>query len=429
MEVEHHWQRRIGYARAWIWPIDAQLPLPGWAGEVQVVLKNPGGGGLHGVQTQRGSSWNYSQYFLCLDKSVNLDNTIQQELTIKSGKSGMDRFQAMQVFMRVVDANSFSRAADNLSLPRATVTMIIQNLEAGLQVRLLNRTTRRISLTPDGAAYYEHCSRILSEVEETEASFRDAARGPKGRLRIDVPSTIGRLILIPRLCEFHCRYPEVELVIGMGDRQVDLVREAVDCVIRGGELADSTLVARRIANFKVITCASPDYLERHGVPTCVEDLSDHTAVHYFSSRTGRVIDWDFIVDGKPLPVKMKGAVSVNDGEAYVACAVQGFGLAQPARFMVQPYLDSGQLIEVLPQLSPSAIPISVAYLQNRHLSPKVRAFVDWVSELFGACPLLSGIDTSGATCPSVVPTPGYNTWREEIEVMNLAEATVSGTSR
>lgn len=340
----------------------------------------------------------------------------------------IDRFQAMQVFVRVVDANSFSRAADSLGLPRATVTMIIQNLEANLQVRLLNRTTRRISLTPDGAAYYEHCARILGEVEETEASFRDAARGPRGRLRIDVPSTIGRQILIPRLCEFHCRYPEVELVIGMSDRQVDLVREAVDCVIRGGELADSTLVARRIANFKVITCAAPDYLERHGVPACVEDLADHIAVHYFSSRTGRVIDWDFIVDGNPMPVKMKGAVSVNDGEAYVECALQGFGLIQPAKFMVQKYLDSGALIEVLPQLSPSPIPISVAYLQNRHLSPKVRAFVDWVSDLFGSCPLLSGIDVHSADCQGRVEKPDYNTLRQEIDMMNLAEGTLSRTS-
>src|SRR5574343_502582 len=176
----------------------------------------------------------------------------------------MDRFQAMQVFTRVVDANSFTRASDMLGMPRATVTTIIQNLEALLGVRLLNRTTRRISLTPDGAAYYEHCARILGEVEETESSFREVARGPKGRLRIDVPSPIGRLVLIPRLCEFRARYPEVELVIGMGDRMVDLVREAVDCVIRAGDLQDSTLVARRIGAISLVTCATPDYLARHG---------------------------------------------------------------------------------------------------------------------------------------------------------------------
>ncbi len=328
----------------------------------------------------------------------------------------MDRFQAMQVFTRVVDANSFTRAADTLGLPRATVTTIIQNLEALLQVRLLNRTTRRISLTPDGAAYYEHCARILSEVEETESSFRDAAKGPKGRLRVDVPSIIGRQILIPRLCEFHERYPEVELVIGMGDRMVDLVREAVDCVIRAGELQDSTLVARRIGNIEMINCASPDYLERYGVPQSIDDLQQHLAVQYFSQRTGRNLDWDFIVDDQPVMVKMRGNVSVNDAEAYVACALQGFGLIQPARFTVLPYLESGALVEVLPQLSTSPLPISVAYMQNRHLSPKVRAFVDWVAELFIACPLLGG-KHGGGEC-SYIAKPGDNTLRTELAFQN-----------
>jgi LysR family transcriptional regulator for bpeEF and oprC len=336
----------------------------------------------------------------------------------------MDRFQAMQVFMRVVDANSFSRAADHLGLPRATVTTIIQNLEALLQVRLLNRTTRRISLTPDGAAYYEHSARILGEVEETESSFRDVARGPKGRLRIDVPSPIGRLILIPRLCEFHCRYPEVELVIGMGDRQVDLVREAVDCVIRVGELQDSTLVARRIGSIQLISCATPDYLQRYGVPSSIDDLSQHLAVQYFSSRTGRNFDWDFIVDGQPLAVKMNGSISVNDSEAYVACGLQGFGLIQPARFMVLPQLESGALVEVLPQLLPAPMPISVAYLQNRHLSPKVRAFVDWVAELFGSCPLLGGVDRGDGECH--YGTASDNTLRAELDAQNVAEQACSG---
>jgi len=332
----------------------------------------------------------------------------------------MDRFQAMQVFTAVVDANSFTRAADNLGLPRATVTTIIQNLEALLQARLLNRTTRRISLTPDGAAYYEHCARILGEVEETESSFRDVARGPKGRLRIDVPSVIGRQILIPRLCDFHCRYPEVELVIGMSDRAVDLVREAVDCVIRVGELQDSTLVARRIGTFAMITCAAPDYLERCGVPQSIDDLQNHCAVHYFSTRTGRTIDWDFVVDGVAIPVKMRGSISVNDAEAYVACGVQGFGLIQPAYFMVRPHLESGALVEVLPQLSPSSMAISVAYMQNRHLSPKVRAFVDWVADLFAQCPLLGGSEHPGAEC-SVAVRAGLNTLRSELESRNEAE--------
>jgi LysR family transcriptional regulator for bpeEF and oprC len=302
----------------------------------------------------------------------------------------MDRFQAMQVFTRVVDANSFTRAADHLGLPRTTVTTVIQNLEKLLNVRLLNRTTRRLSLTPDGAAYYERCVRILADVDEAEAAFMDASRRPRGKLRIDTPAAIGRLILIPSLCEFHERYPDIELVIGMGDRPVDLVQEAVDCVIRVGELQDSSMVARRIGVFEGITCAAPRYIEEHGVPESLEDLADHHAVHYFSSRTGRTIDWDFMVDGASVDVKMQGVVSVNDSDAYMACGLQGFGLIQPPRYMALPYLQSGALQEILPAWKPKPMPISVVYPHNRHLSPKVRAFTDWVAEIFSRCPLLNG---------------------------------------
>ncbi|QDF97964.1 LysR family transcriptional regulator [Azoarcus sp. DD4] len=333
----------------------------------------------------------------------------------------MDRFQAMQVFTRVVDANSFSRAADSLGLPRATVTNIIQNLERLLQVRLLNRSTRRLSLTEDGAAYYERCVAILADVEETEASFRAAASRPRGRLRIDVPASLGRLVLIPRLCEFHSRYPELELAIGMGDRPVDLVREAVDCALRVGNLPDSSLVARRVGTFFGVTCAAPSYFERHGEPQTIAELADHRAVNYFSSLTGRTIDWDFVVDGEVVEVKMNGVVSVNDSDAYLACALQGFGLVQMPRFMALPHLESGALREVLPQWAPSPMPMSVVYPANRHLSPKVRAFVDWVSELFAECPLMGGRSAVDYCC-SYKGQPGGNTLRSLVDQQNLAES-------
>lgn len=310
----------------------------------------------------------------------------------------MDRFQAMQVFVRVVDSNSFSRAADSLNLPRATVTTAVQQLENLLQVRLLNRTTRRISLTPDGAAYYERCARILADLEEAETSFRDVSRGPRGRLRIDVPAPVGRLVLIPRMCEFNQRYPDIELAIGMGDRPVDLVRESVDCVIRIGELQDSSLVGRRIGTMETLTCASPDYIERYGEPQSLDELAQHRAVHHFSSRTGRIYELDFTVNERVTEVKVPSKVSVNDGDAYVTCGLQGFGLIQPPRFMVQQHLQSGALREVLPQWRPSSMPISVVYPHNRHLSPKVRAFVNWVAELFGRCPILGGCDGASTEC-------------------------------
>ncbi len=332
----------------------------------------------------------------------------------------MDRFQAMKVFMGAAEASSFSRAADNLALPRATVTTTIQGLENLLKVRLLNRTTRSVSLTADGAAYYERCVRIIKELEETEAAFQDAARRPQGRLRVDVVGPIGRHILIPRLCQFHERYPDVELVIGMGDRPVDLVQEAVDCVIRAGELADSTLVARRIGSLSFVTCGAPAYLARYGEPRTLEDLQHHHAVHYFSSVTGRNFDWDFVVDGVSVPVRMNGRVAVNDADAYNACGLQGFGLIQPPRFMALPYLDTGELKEILPAWKSPPLPMSVLYPQNRHLSPKVRAFADWVAELFSQCPLLNGSDGEGVKAGECryPERPSSYTVREMLEQEN-----------
>ncbi|SAK78729.1 LysR family transcriptional regulator [Caballeronia arationis] len=310
----------------------------------------------------------------------------------------MDRLQAMQVFTRVVDTNSFSRAADTLNLPRASVTTIIQNLEAFLNVRLLQRTTRRLNLTPDGAAYYERCVRILADIEEAEGSFATSAKGPRGKLRVDMPGAIGRNIVMPAMCEFHTRYPDIELMVGFGDKPVDLIQEGVDCVIRVGTLQDSSLVARRIGVFQGLTAAAPQYLERHGVPKTIEDLEHHTAVNYFSSRTGRVIDMDFVVDEKTVEVKMRGMIAVNDAEAYLSCGVKGVGLIQVPRFMALPFLQTGELVEVLPQWKPLPMPISAVYPHNRHLSQKVRVFVDWAAELFERCPLLSGQEDAEGRC-------------------------------
>jgi LysR family transcriptional regulator for bpeEF and oprC len=302
----------------------------------------------------------------------------------------MDRLQAMKVFTRVVETNSFSRAADTLDLPRASVTVIVQQLEAHLKTRLLQRTTRRLNLTPDGAAYYERCVRILADIEETESAFTTSTRGPRGKLRVDMPGAIGRLIVMPRLDEFHARYPDVELMLGFGDKPIDLIQDGVDCVIRIGTLQDSSLVARRIGVYQGVTVASPDYLERHGEPKTIEDLQRHVAVNYFWGSAGRLMDMTFVVEGETVAVKMRGSIAVNDAEAYIATGLKGVGMIQAARFMALPHLQSGELVEVLSQWKPLPLPISAVYPHNRHLSPTVRAFVDWVAELFERCPLLSG---------------------------------------
>ena len=310
----------------------------------------------------------------------------------------MDRLQAMQVFTRVVDTNSFTKAAETLDLPRASVTTIIQNLEAYLGVRLMHRTTRRLSLTPDGAAYYERCVRILADVDETESSLQNGSKKPHGKLRVDMPGALGRTVVIPALCEFHQRYPDIDLQLGFSDRPVDLLQEGVDCVIRVGALQDSSLVARRIGLFECVTCAAPDYLARAGQPNTLDELSQFEAVNYFSNRTGRIINFDFLVDGKEIEVKMRGSVSVNDADAYLTCALEGFGMIQAPLFMVLPHLRSGALKEVLPAWKPLPMPISTVYPHSRHLSPKVRVFVDWVAEVFDRCPLLSGRQSLDAIC-------------------------------
>ena len=302
----------------------------------------------------------------------------------------MDRFQAMKVFTRVVETGSFSRAAEALDMPRPSVSVMVQQLEAHLKVRLLQRTTRRLNLTADGAAYYENCVRILAEVEATESALTDSIRGPRGKLRVDVPGGLGRTSLLPKLFEFHDRYPDIELMLGFSDRPVDLIQEGVDVVIRVGELQDSTLVARRVGVYDSVTVASPEYLKRHGTPETIDDLASHTAVNYFWSRNGRTMDLSFDVDGEVVHVRMDGNVSVNDADVYLAGALKGAGIIQPMRMLAQPYIDSGELVELLPQWRPAPMPISAVYPHNRHLSPQVRAFVEWVAETFESWPALSG---------------------------------------
>lgn len=298
----------------------------------------------------------------------------------------MDKLHAMHVFTRVVDTNSFSRAADSLGVPRGSVTRVIQELEAFLRVRLLNRTTRSLSVTSEGAAYYEKCARILAEVDAAEAEFADITRAPRGKLRVDLSGSLGKLIIVPALNDFHARYPDIDLTLGFGDRLVDLVQEGIDCVIRIGELEDSSMIARRLGVFQLVTAASRTYIAQHGEPTTLDALQDHLTVNYFSTRTGRMVNLNFSVNGNAVNVRARSRLSANDGDAHLQCGVMGLGLIQVPRVIAQPYLESGALVEVLPAFRPAPLPISAVYPQNRHLSPQVRAFVDWSAELFARNP-------------------------------------------
>ena len=237
----------------------------------------------------------------------------------------IDRIQAMRTFIRIVDTHSFTRAAESLNIPRATATTIVQNLEAMLGTALLIRTTRRLSLTPEGAAYYERCAQILADIDEMEASLRQSNANPSGRLRVEMPGAVATAMVLPALDDFHARFPNIELAIGISNRAVDLVGEAVDCSIQLGELPDSALAARRLGTLEHVTCASPAYLARYGMPESLDDLARHVAVNCMSPHNGRAVDFDFDVDGSVLAVKVDGFVSVNDEQAYLTCGLQGLG--------------------------------------------------------------------------------------------------------
>lgn len=294
----------------------------------------------------------------------------------------MDRIQSMQIFARVVEMHSFSRAAESLSLPPSRVTRAVKELEAFLGVRLLQRTTRHISLTADGVLYYDNSKRLLADLEAIEASFPGSAGRPRGRLRVDMTLSLARLVALPRIKDFQARFPDVELTLTVADRTVELVQEGIDCVIRAGTPEDSpTLVAKRIGVFEWVTCASPEYLKRHGTPKTLEDLADHHAVGYLSSRTARTLEWNFVVDGESRSIRMREQLIVNDTDAYVVCGLEGLGLIRPGSYMVLPHLRSGRLRPVLTDYTAPAVPLSVIYPKNRHLSPTVRAFVDWIAEV------------------------------------------------
>lgn len=292
----------------------------------------------------------------------------------------MDRFQTLQLFVRIVELGSFTKGAEDLELPRATATHAIQQLEKRLGTRLLQRTTRQVKPTPDGEAYHQRCVRLLADLEEADTAFGQSAASPKGKLRVDLQETLARHYLLPHLGEFCTRYPDIELEIGLGDRLVDLVREGVDCVLRAGSPRDSSMVLRHVADQPQLTCASPAYLAKYGVPGSLDELPRHRAVNFLSSATGRRLPFDFIVDGQPQTVLMKGSISVRHADAYLACCLAGQGLIQIPRYHVQAELADGRLQEVLAPWCPAPMPLSLLYPHSRQLSPRVRVFVDWVIE-------------------------------------------------
>ena len=295
----------------------------------------------------------------------------------------MDRFDAMQAFARVVEAGSFTKAAETLHMSKTSVTQLVQQLEARLRVKLLNRTTRKVNVTADGAVYYERVVRLLADLDDAETSLSSASTAPRGRLRVDVPSPLASMILVPAMPEFHARYPDIQIDMGVSDRIVDLIDEHVDCVVRGGELTDQSLMARRVGDLQLGVFAAPSYLERLGTPVHPRDLEDseHRIVGFLWARTGKAVPYGLRNHNESLEIKGRYVLAVDDGNAYIAAGLAGMGVLWLPEYMSKPYLARGELVPLFEGWQLDPMPLYVAFPPNRHISRKVRVFIDWVAEL------------------------------------------------
>jgi len=295
----------------------------------------------------------------------------------------MDRFDAMQAFVRVVETRSFTRAADTLHMSKTTVTQLVQQLESRLRVTLLNRTTRKVNVTADGAAYYERAIRLLADLDDAETSLSSAAAAPRGRLRVDVPSPFARMILVPALPAFHAMYPDIQIDMGVSDRVIDIIGENVDCVVRGGTITDESLVARHIGDLRLGAYAAPAYLRREGEPAHPQTLEDsrHRVVGFLWWRSGKTYPYVVHRDGVTITVQGRYDYAFDDGNAYLAAGLAGLGVIWLPEYMAKPSLSSGTLVPVFQDWQFDPMPMYVAYPPNRHVSAKLRVFIDWVAQL------------------------------------------------
>jgi LysR family transcriptional regulator, regulator for bpeEF and oprC len=297
----------------------------------------------------------------------------------------IDRLKATEVFIRVAELASFTVAAEALNMPKASVSVLIAALEAHLGVKLMQRTTRRLSLTVDGEAYLTRARALLREFDELETQVRGMVVAPQGRLRIDVPAAMGRHVLMPALPDFLAHYPDIEIEVGSTDRPVDLVREGIDCVVRGGNIFDDSLVGKKLGELPVVTFAAPHYLAQFGTPKKLIDLDKHQFVNFFSAKTGRLFPFEFFAnpeDSAATEISRPHRVAANDADSYIAAATAGMGIAQsPANAHVRRLLASGALVQILKKFSAGTLPLYVLYPRNRHLSARTRAFVDWIADV------------------------------------------------
>jgi DNA-binding transcriptional LysR family regulator len=290
--------------------------------------------------------------------------------------------RTLAIFVKVAERKSFVRAAAELGITQSGVSNAISRLEDQLGVRLLARTTRRVGLTEDGAAFFERCRQVLADLEEAELVLRETRLKPTGRLRIDVPVGFGRLKVVPLLGRLRAQYPELTLALSFTDRYVDLVEEGIDVAVRFGELQDSSLMARRLTQTQFRVFGTPSYFANHGRPKKPDDLAAHNCLGFTVRDTRLVRNWRFVRDGVEATITPKGNMTFTDGAALCDAACTGAGLAQMHGYYVDNALAAGRLEPVLEKFKPPVDPIWLVYPQTRHLSPRVRAFIDFMVASF-----------------------------------------------
>ncbi|OAE13320.1 LysR family transcriptional regulator [Pseudomonas simiae] len=295
----------------------------------------------------------------------------------------MNQLLAMRAFVRVVDTGSFSRASDQLTLPRSTVSKLITDLEIHLGIKLMHRTTRALAPTLEGLEYYRHVRRLVAELDEVDSAARGQILKPGGHLRVDAPASFANCLLIPALVDFHREYPDITIALGISDRAVNIVGEGVDCVIRAGKLDDMAMIGRKVADLEYLTCAAPGYVARRGLPDSPEDLQhNHLKIGYFFTGSGKPEPLIFEKGGQRIEVNDCG-FSTNEGNGLKEMLVAGLGVGQHFKSIVQYYLDTGQLIRVLPDWSRPVTPLHILYPPNRHQSARLKVFTEWVIRTFG----------------------------------------------
>ncbi|WP_371228658.1 LysR substrate-binding domain-containing protein [Pseudomonas sp. QE6] len=294
----------------------------------------------------------------------------------------MIRPELLRTFVRVTELASFTQAGEQLGLPRSTVSEHIQTLEALLGARLLQRTTRKVTVTQDGLVLYERSKDMLAQLDELQGLFRQQDEALVGRLRVDMPTVMARKLVMPRLGEFLARHPALELEVSCTDRRVDLVREGFDCVVRVGAVSDPSVVARTLGRFPQVTCASPSYLAAHGVPETLDDLAGHRLIHYVNVLGSRPSGFEYLQHGQTRYLPMGGALSVNSAEAYESAAMGGLGIIQVPIHGVLDDLEAGRLVQVLRDVPLPPMDISLLYA-HRSLPQRVRVFMHWLTQLLG----------------------------------------------